>query len=287
MEEEFKFISILKNLGINLSFMIFDNSVYEDCKFVKYNIFEDRSAAIHKYAMKSLDAFDNVFMIMKQIGLFVCYILVGESKAIPDDFREVAEKLKNNILEEDYESNKNTGIFAEAFAAIFFRKRNIRKNIQIDEYPDATILLNYFDNKFEQLYEQSKERQEWNDNEKCPCGSGKKYKDCCKKKEIKYYYKDEKSYTKSIDLNEEAKDIMFVTKAQFKKIFGRPPGDEDFMISGVLSNELERVVRKMKLEKVLPNDYLYAYDRTGIMLSPYNYNKFSDVEIEEFENART
>lgn len=286
VEEEFKFVSTLENLGINLSFMIFDNPTYADCKFVKYNIFEDRSAAIHKYPMESIEAFDNVFMIMKQIGLFICYILVGESKVVPDDFREIAKNLENNILEDDYEANKNTEIFAEAFTAIFFRKRNIRKKIKIEEYKDADILLEYFNNKLEELYESSKAKKEWDDNEKCPCGSGKKYKDCCKNKEIKYYYKDKNTYTKSMHLNEESKDIMFITKNQFKDIFGRPPGDDDFMISGVLSNELERAVRKMKLEKVLPNDYLYAYDRTGIMLSPYNYNMFSDIEIEQFENAR-
>ena len=34
--------------------------------------------------------------------------------------------------------------------------------------------------------------EEWDNNELCPCGSGKTYKDCCKKKAIKYYKKDEK-----------------------------------------------------------------------------------------------
>lgn len=286
LEEEFKFVSIIKNLGINLSFMLFDISSYGDCKFVKYNILEDRSSAIHKYPMKSTEVFDNIFMILKQIGMFLCYILEGEAKVVPDDFRETEKKLKIKILDDNYEANKNTGIFAEAFTAIFFRKRNIRKNIKMEENKDAKILLEYFNNKLEELYQYSKKRKEWDENDECPCGSGKKYKDCCKKKDIKYCYKDKNTYTKEMKMDKETRDMLFITAAQFKAIFGRAPGNDDFMVSGVLDNQMNRYMRKLKLEGALPNDYLYAYDRTGILLSPYNYNKFSDMEIEEFEEAQ-
>ncbi len=286
LEEEFKFITIIKNEEINLSFMIFDIPHQGDCNFIKYNILEERNCAIHKYPMKSTDVFANIFMIMKQIGLFLCYILDGEAKTIPDDFRECTNQMKHKILEEQYESNKNTQIFAEAFAAIFFRKRNIRKNIETNESEDANILLEYFDRKLEELYEQSKQEQEWHDNELCPCRSGKKYKDCCKKKDLKYYYKDENTYTKSMKMGDEVKDILFMTSIQFKELFGRAPGKKDFVVSGILNNQLDREVRKLKLEGKIPSDYLYAYDRTGIMLSQYNYTQFSDKDIQEFNEAR-
>lgn len=286
LEEEFKFISIIENLGMNLSFMLFNNSHYGDCKFVKYNILEGRDSSIHKYAMKETDEFSNVFMIVKQIGMFICYILEGEAKMIPDDFREATKKLKVKILDENYESGKNTEIFAEAFTAIFFRKRNIRNNIKIEENEDAKILLEYFEDKLSALYKDSQEKMEWEGNDQCPCGSGKKYKDCCKKKDIKYCYKDENTYTKEIKMDDEVVDSLFITEAQFKKMFGRPTGNDDFVIYGMLDNQMDREIRKMKLAEEIPNEYLYAYDRTGLLLSPYNYNKLSDMDIQEFKEAQ-
>lgn len=134
--------------------------------------------------------------------------------------------------------------------------------------------------------EEKLEPKEWKNDELCPCGSGKKYKNCCKKKDLKYYYKDAKEYITSMYIDKELKKVIINIKKQFKEIFGRDICDDEFLIAGGMKNKLNLFIRKMKFSGEIPIDCLYAYDRTGIMLTSFNSNKISDVDINEFEKAK-
>lgn len=129
------------------------------------------------------------------------------------------------------------------------------------------------------------EPKEWPDTELCPCGSGEIYKKCCKQKSIKYYKKNENEYIKSIPMEKEVEKVLRHLQAEFKRILGRNPGQDDYVMAGVLNNNMENFTRKLKYDAQIPNDYVYAYDRTGLMLSEHNIDKLSDVEIMEFKDA--
>ena len=128
--------------------------------------------------------------------------------------------------------------------------------------------------------------EEWDNNELCPCGSGKTYKNCCKKKAIKYYKKDEKEYIKSIPVDEQMKQIIKIYEERFKKIFGKSPRQDDYMVLGALENDVQNFTRKLKYYSEIPNDCIYAFDRTGIMVTKANKNKIPEIQIQEFEEAK-
>ncbi len=125
----------------------------------------------------------------------------------------------------------------------------------------------------------------WTDDESCPCGSGKIYKNCCKKKKIKYYKKNDKEYIKSIPMDKEIEKLLKSCEKKFIKVFGRKPSKNDFVIFEALDYDFDKYTRKLKYDKSIPNDYVYAYDRTGLMVNDLNKDKLPDIEIEEFNLA--
>lgn len=141
-------------------------------------------------------------------------------------------------------------------------------------------LLSYFDNLINNLL---KKEEEWDDNEKCPCGSGKPYKKCCKKKKLKYYKgKDKNTYTRAIPIHPDLDSIFKHEKIRFKKIFGRMPGNDDYILGGVLLKDLKREYKLIKRENVINQAWLYASHKTGIMLTEENRDSFPERDIKEF-----
>lgn len=286
LEEKYHFISIIKKSGIKVSIMLFDVTSQYQYHFVEYNTYEKGDVAIHRYLHEASD-FETAFAFVRQFGIVIQYLLVGQAKRVPDSFREMCHHI--NLPELDYEAKENITVFTDLFASVFFRKINRENfNKSIPDNQEGKIVEKYFDTLLEDLLKEvtkKEKREEWGDKENCPCGSGKSYRNCCKKKRIKYYKVDEKHYVKAIEKDPEEKELYFIIAARFKKIFGRPPGDEDYVIL-TIQNNIDKMIRKMKYDLELPRDYVYAYDRTGILLSPYNYDKWSDVDIQEFEDAK-
>ena len=287
LEEQYKILSIIEKLGIHMSIMLFDVKTTEDYTVVQYNVLEEKDVSIHKYATKEENDFEYLFGFVKQIGIVVDYILVGNGKRVPDDFREMCKGLKQIPLPDDYEAKENISIFSELFAAMFFRKMNIKHKAEINQPDEDTKkLMEYFDVTLKKLYTRlNTNRKEWEDNKICPCGSGKAYKDCCKNKAIKYYPEGEDHYIKAQDGGQMMKEIAFIQDAKLKKVFGRTHNENDFFTE-ILYNEMTIMTRKLKYEESISNDLVYAYDRTGILPMSFNIDKLPDIEIEAFEKAR-
>lgn len=51
----------------------------------------------------------------------------------------------------------------------------------------------------------------------CPCGSGKKYKDCCKNKDVKYIL-DDNTIIKKIPMRDELYEMLLREREEIKKL---------------------------------------------------------------------
>jgi len=128
------------------------------------------------------------------------------------------------------------------------------------------------------------EREKWDKDEYCPCGSGKRYKNCCQKKSIKYYKsKNKNEYIKSIPINPILEPIFYNERLKFKQLFGRTPDKDDYVQGGILLKDFNRVIKLYKRKDTENAALLYAYNKTGIIPWEGNMDLLPDVEINNFK----
>lgn len=127
--------------------------------------------------------------------------------------------------------------------------------------------------------------QELRDDEMCPCGSGKTYGECCRKKRIRYGISDG-SLVRLIEMTDEAGEALEQAKALFQEYYGRDPEQDEYVFGFLpvyndrFRIDMVRAMQKMKL----PEDRIYAYYKTdGILPSSENLNQYSEKDLEEFE----
>ena len=120
-------------------------------------------------------------------------------------------------------------------------------------------------------------------NAPCPCGSGKKYKHCCIRKDFEWVEMEDGSIGRSVGIPEDVTDVLEeMRQAQIAKL-GREP---EFLFEGGPSFEVMEhwMVEAMKKAGVDPA-LIFAYEKTGLILSDHNVNKMPDVDIAEWEAA--
>jgi hypothetical protein len=105
-------------------------------------------------------------------------------------------------------------------------------------------------------------------NERCPCGSGDKYKRCCFTKGFRYYVDEETGeVVRSVPLTEEARTelggLLAKQREKFIAKFGREPGPDDPIFFDLDEEALRRdTVTAMPAAGVRPA-LIYAHERTG------------------------
>lgn len=294
LERECDFFNILKKKDIRLNFMLLPYRINKyDVEFINYDVITNFNFSIRGfYCSKCI--YETLEVCLKQFGFLLKEILVGDSQRAPNGFWELfatIEEIRDNLNEE---SKELTGLFAEAFSHYIIEKMERRitetlgndwkdKNVFKDELFTDNV-VKYFDNLFKELLKNN-ENEEWDKNELCPCGSGKKYKNCCQKKKIKYYKsKNENEYVKSIPINPILEPILYNEKLKFKKLFGRTPGENDYVQGGILLKDFTRVIKLYKRNDCQNVALLYAYDKTGIIPWKGNIDLLPEVEINKFKS---
>lgn len=290
---ECNYFEVLKKHGFHLSIMMFHNR-FRRCsmEILNYNAIRDKNFAIHSFYCEMLKENSKTTseLILEQFGFLLKDILVSTSQKAPDGFFELFDCV-NGMVEVDDESKEMTVLFASTFAHYIIEKMEIRiaekigkdkiEHLESRNEEFVKRMLIYFDNIFNSLL---KESEEWDDNKECPCGSGKKYKNCCKKRRLKYYKgEDEDHYFKSIPMHPEAKSILENEKLRFKHVFGRVPNDMDYVQGGVLLRDLKRGYKLMKRNNAFDKAWLYASDKTGYMLTEENQDLIPEREVKEFQ----
>ncbi len=141
-------------------------------------------------------------------------------------------------------------------------------------------------------------RQEIKNFEPCPCGSGKKYQKCCKKKAFKFVRdRDGKVYKRLPIIGELPKymqevagistrremwaeflgvDVAQVKDAQFINVPYLPQAK--FSPEGLDDIELMKKAN-------MPPEFIYAYQRTGLIVTEHNKRFIPDIELQEFYDA--
>lgn len=120
----------------------------------------------------------------------------------------------------------------------------------------------------------------------CPCGSQKRYGSCCKKRGIKFLVDEQGSLYKSIPMTPELRDLLERKKTEFIKEHGHEPGPDDPVFPSDLSQEelTEATIKAMREAGIDPA-MIYAYMKTGLIVTEYNQKILSARDLAEWDNA--
>jgi predicted glycoside hydrolase/deacetylase ChbG (UPF0249 family) len=123
-------------------------------------------------------------------------------------------------------------------------------------------------------------------NAPCPCGSGKKYKQCCWKKGFEYLADEEGNVSKSVPMSDELAQIVETQRQRFVEQFGREPDPDDhvFFDASHLEHIEHETVQAMKRAGIDPAK-IYAFEKTGRLVTEDNQHLLSDADLAEWQAA--
>ncbi len=129
-------------------------------------------------------------------------------------------------------------------------------------------------------------RQKVPRNAPCPCGSGKKYKQCCIRKDFEWLEDDDGGLFKAIPISDELADVLDEQRQAFIAKHGREPGPDDPMFPDMphFEHAEHQMIEAMKEAGIDPA-IIYATEKTGRIVSEANMNLLSDVELDEWNAA--
>ncbi|WP_281614392.1 zinc-dependent peptidase [Flammeovirga sp. SubArs3] len=108
-------------------------------------------------------------------------ILLQKSYTLP--WIKLMHKETQKVLEKESDINPygatNEKEFLTVTSEYFFERPNLLKKKHPELYKKLELIFNQDMAKQEKDYQRNKKKTEINRNDPCPCGSGKKYKNCC------------------------------------------------------------------------------------------------------------
>ncbi|AQT60655.1 DUF5677 domain-containing protein [Cellvibrio sp. PSBB023] len=125
-------------------------------------------------------------------------------------------------------------------------------------------------------------------NDPCPCGSGRKYKKCCKYKDVIWEQDDTGDYYQVIPIKGKLEELVEQLDDEIYKHFERERLPDDPLMPHTLMFSDKDHERKMIeiMEKVGTNPaFIYAYKRTGILLTDGMVEKATGSLVDEWDNA--
>lgn len=123
-------------------------------------------------------------------------------------------------------------------------------------------------------------------NAPCPCGSGKKYKHCCFRKDCDWLEDDDGNIFKSVPLSDEMTELLDEQRHAFVKQHGREPGPDDLVFSDMPPFEhVEHQMVEMMKEAGLDPAIIYAVEKPGRLVTEANQHLLSDMELDEWYTA--
>ena len=123
-------------------------------------------------------------------------------------------------------------------------------------------------------------------NAPCPCGSGKKYGNCCYDKDFEYMTDEDGNIFKSIPMSDELTEVIEEQKRKFQKEQGRDvgPNDKLFFDAPPLEHVEHYMVEAMKKAGLDPA-LIYAFEQTGLLVTEENQHLLSEKDLAEWEAA--
>jgi len=128
-------------------------------------------------------------------------------------------------------------------------------------------------------------RQPISRNAPCPCGSGKKYKQCCLKKSFDWVEDDDGTIRRSVPISDELADEIKLRIEDLRDELGREPQDDDLLFGDEpferVEHELAMAMRQAGTDPAL----IYAFEETGMIVSEDNQDLLSDEDLAEWHAA--
>ncbi|MDO1500503.1 SEC-C metal-binding domain-containing protein [Winogradskyella maritima] len=115
-------------------------------------------------------------------------------------------------------------------------------------------------------------------NEKCPCGSGKKYKSCCINNDD----------IVSIPITKEIREILDRENERFKSIMGRDITGDDPLIPSTIQVSEEVYIENsvLMLEEVgIRPEIIYAFKKLGYCVGESQLHLYSKEQLQDWEEA--
>jgi len=129
-------------------------------------------------------------------------------------------------------------------------------------------------------------RRKLSKNAPCPCGSGKKYKQCCHRKGLEYLTDDEGNVYRAVPRTAEIDAVLEGQRRLFKERFGREPGPGDRLFFDAPPQEHVEaaIVEGMKKAGIHPA-VIYAFEKTGLLVSEENRHLIPDADLATWDAA--
>ena len=123
-------------------------------------------------------------------------------------------------------------------------------------------------------------------NAPCPCGSGKKYKQCCIRKDFEWLEDDDGNILKSTPISDEMSDLLDEQRQAFIAKHGREPGPDDPVFPDMphFEHAEHQMIEAMKKAGIDPA-IIHATEKTGRLVTEDNQHFLSDMEINEWNAA--
>jgi hypothetical protein len=123
-------------------------------------------------------------------------------------------------------------------------------------------------------------------NAPCPCGSGKKYKNCCYRKNFDWETDDDRGPDESLPFSDDLPEIVERRRKEFVAKHGREPEPDDpvFFDSLPLEQMGDHLVEAMRQAGVDPA-FIYAFEETGLLVSDENRHLLSSEDVARWNAA--
>jgi len=122
----------------------------------------------------------------------------------------------------------------------------------------------------------------------CPCGSGRQYGVCCRKKNIEYLVSNKGEVVRRMPLSDELVEMLENHQLDFAKVFGRKTGKHDLVLFDQFLtgfDETDEIVEKIAKQVGVREQVVFATRRTGFIVGEHSKKIMPDVDYQEWEDA--
>ena len=123
-------------------------------------------------------------------------------------------------------------------------------------------------------------------NAPCPCGSGQKYKHCCRGKGFTWVADEQAQLFREIPLPAAALPLLEAQLQKFRQRFGRDPGPEDlvFFDAPPLEQVEHQLVEALKQAGLDPA-FIHAFETTGLLVTADNQHLIPEPDLQAWSAA--
>jgi SEC-C motif len=123
-------------------------------------------------------------------------------------------------------------------------------------------------------------------NAPCPCGSGKKYKNCCYGKGFEWVEGEDGAVGRSVPITEELAEVLQQVRQAFIDKHGREPEPDELLLTDLPHLEHLEAMLAGEMEKAgLDPAYIHAFEKTGLLVSEENRHLIPEKDLDQWEAA--